>query len=161
MAAIVAVAGARVEQGVAAEQRRVIAMRAQADMAHGVARRVEAFELDRLADLDDIAGAKPAVDALDPVPRIGMRQELRAGGGDHRGIAAGVVAMLMRVENLRDAPALRLGGGEAFLMIERVDRQRFPRRRAGDEVVEVAIGIRRPDLFDDHGFALPASIGRV
>ena len=63
MTAVVAVARARIEQGVAAEQRGRVGVREQADVAHGVAGRVEHLELDGLADLDDVAGAKPAIHA--------------------------------------------------------------------------------------------------
>src|SRR3546814_1338920 len=39
-------------------------------------------------------------------------------------------------------------------MIERIDRQRFAGLRAGDDIVEVAIGVSGPDLLDDHIFLL-------
>src|SRR3546814_1735299 len=45
MAAVVAVAGTGIEQGVATEEARRVAARQQADVAHGVARRVEHLEL--------------------------------------------------------------------------------------------------------------------
>ena len=56
-------------------------------------------------------------------------------------VAAGVVAVLVRVEDLGDLPALRLGGGETFPVVERVDRQRLAGLAAGDEVIEIATGI--------------------
>ena len=49
---------------------------------------------------------------------------------------------------------LRLGRGEAFLMVERIDRQRLAGLVAGDQVIEVAAGVRGPDLFDDHSSPL-------
>ena len=53
---------------------------------------------------------------------MGMRQHLGTGGRNHLLIAAGVVAVLVGVEDLPDGPSLRLGGGQAFLMIEGVNR---------------------------------------
>src|SRR3954454_14881949 len=98
MAAIVAVAGARVEQRIAAEQRRLVAMRQDADMRHRMARRVETFELDSLADLDDVAGLEAPVDAGDAVLGAGMGQQFGAGRRDNLVIAAGMVAVLMGIE---------------------------------------------------------------
>src|SRR5262250_3349243 len=144
MAAIVAIAGARVEQRVATEERRTVAMRPEADVAHCVSRRIQAFELDGLADLDDIAGAQPAIDARDPVLRVGMCQHLGAGRRDYLLVAAGVVAVLMGVEDLCDRPPPRAGESEALLVVERIDREGLAGLPAGDEVVEVAIGVRGP-----------------
>ena len=119
-------------------------------MAHRVTRRIEAFELDGLADFDHIARAQPAAHLRDLVLGIGVRQYRRLGGRDHLLVAAGVVAVLVRVEDLRDVPALRLGGGEAFLVVQRIDRQRLASLGAGDQIIEIAAGIGGPDLFDDH-----------
>ena len=109
-------------------------------MAHRVAGRVEAFELDRLADLDDVAGLEAARHAGDLVLGVGVGQHLGAGRRDHLGIAADMVAVLVGVEDLGDGPALRLAA-QAFLMIQRIDRQRLAGLAAGDEVVEIAPGI--------------------
>ena len=68
--------------------------------------------------------------------------------GGRRG--AGVVAMLMGVEDLPDGPALRFGGGQALLMIEWIDRQRLAGFLASDQIIEVATGVCGPDLFNDH-----------
>jgi hypothetical protein len=61
MAAVVAVAGTRVEQCVAAEQRWLVGVRQQAYMAHRVPGCVQAFEIDGHAHLDDVTGADTAV----------------------------------------------------------------------------------------------------
>src|SRR5437763_256036 len=161
MPAIVAVAGAGVEQRIAAEQGRLAAMRQDADMRHRVARRVEAFELDTLADFDDIAGLETSVDALDLVLGAGMRQQFGMGRADDLVVAAGMVAMMMRVEYLGDVPALGFGRGQALLVIERVDRQRLAGFGAGDQVIEVAPTIGGPDLFDDHRSLPACSAGPV
>ena len=60
-AALVAVAGASIKQGVAAEQRRRVGARQQTDVAHGVARRVQGLQFHRPTDLDHIAGGEAAV----------------------------------------------------------------------------------------------------
>jgi hypothetical protein len=61
---------------------------------------------------------------------------------------------------------VRAGAGQAFLVIERIDRERVATFTASDEVVEIAIGIASPYLFDDHlGYLLGAvalsSVARV
>ena len=56
-----------------------------------------------------------------------------------------------------------LGGAQAFLVIQGIDRERLAGFSAGDQVVEVAVGVAGPDLFDDHDGVLcdgkPAMIG--
>ena len=140
VAAIVAVAGAGIEQGVAAEQARRVGVGQQADMAHGVARRVQHFQFHGLADGDLVAGLQAAVHAGNAVLGIVVSQDLGAGGRDHGLVPADMVAMLMGVEDLGDGPALVLGGGQAFLVVERIDGQGLAGFRAGDQIVEVAIG---------------------
>src|SRR3546814_20300488 len=61
MAAVVAVAGTGIEQGVATEEARRVAARQQADVDPGVARRVEHLELPAAADRHPVAGAQAAV----------------------------------------------------------------------------------------------------
>src|SRR5690606_24948499 len=95
-----------------------------------------------------------AVDAFDAAARLVVRDHLRAGCRYDRGVSAGVVEVLVRVQDLRDLPAALLRGGEALRVVERVDRQRLARLRACDQVVEVAVGIRRPDALDDHRASL-------
>ena len=150
IAAVVAVARARVEQRVTGEQRRLLGVGAQADVAHGVAGRVHAFELDGLADLDHVAGLDAAIHAGNARAGTVMRDHLGPGRGDDGRIAAGMVVVLVRVENLRDLPALRLGGGQAFLVVQGVDRERLAALGACDQVVVVAVGVAGPDALDDH-----------
>jgi hypothetical protein len=152
--AVVAVAGAGVEQRIPAEQRRRVGMRQQADVAHGMPRGVERLQLDALADLDRVAGGEPAIDSRDALRRIPMRQQPGAGGRDHGAIAAGMVAVLVRVQDLGDLPTVLLRRGQTLLVIQGIDRQRLARVRADDEVVEVAIRVGGPDLMDDHGGSL-------
>ena len=149
VATVVAVAGAGVEQRVARKQRRLIGVRAQADVAEGVARRVETLELHRLADLDHVAGLHAAIDTRNLAAGLVVRDQLGAGGLHHRGVAAGMVVVLVRVEDLRDAPAVLLGCGQALAVVERVDRQRLAGVGTGDQVIEVAIRVAGPDAFDD------------
>jgi hypothetical protein len=113
-------------------------------------RRVQAFELDGLAYLDHVAGAQSAAHLRDPVLGIDVRQHRGFGRRDHLLVSAGMVTMLVRIEDLGDGPALRLGGGEALLVVQRVDRQCLASLAAGDQIIEIAAGIRSPYLFDDH-----------
>ena len=105
----------------------------------------------RLADLDHVAGLDAAIHAGDARAGAVVRDHLGAGGSDHGRIAAGVVVVLVRVENLRDLPALRLGGGQALAVVQRIDRERLAALGAGDQVVVVAVGVAGPDALDDHG----------
>src|SRR3546814_13381983 len=74
MAAIVAVAGTGIEQGVATEEARRVAARQQADVAHGVARRVEHLELHAAADRHHVAGAQAAVHLRNAALGVAMCQ---------------------------------------------------------------------------------------
>jgi hypothetical protein len=150
VAAVVHVAGAGVEQRVAREQRGLVGVRAQADVAHRVARRIHAFKLHALAHLDHVARLHAAVHTADEPGRVVVRNHLRAGGGNHRCIPANVVVVFVRVEDLRDLPALHARGGQRLLAVERVDGQRLARLRARDQVVEIAQRVAGPDSLDDH-----------
>jgi hypothetical protein len=116
-----------------------------------VARRVQALKLHRLADLDHVTRLDAAIHARDLAAGLVVRDQLGARGLDHRRVAAGVVVMLVRVEDLRDAPAVLLGRGQALAVIERVDRQRLAAVGTRDQVVVVAVGVAGPDAFDDQG----------
>ena len=151
MAAVVAIAGARVEQRVAAEQRRRVGARQQADVRQGVAGRVQAFQIHGLADFDDVAGAQAPIHAGDAILGVPVRQYLGAGGRHHRLVAADVIAVLVGVEDLRDRPAFFLRAGQAARVIEGVDRHGLAGFRAGDQIVEIAVRVGGPDLLDDHG----------
>ena len=102
------------------------------------------------AHLDHVTGRKPSVDAVDARPGVLVREQLGTGRRDHRAVAAGVIAVFVRVEDLRDLPALRLRARETLLVIERIHRQRFAAVGADDQIVEVAVRIAGPDLLDDH-----------
>ena len=90
-------------------------------MAHRVAGGVEGLKLDRLADLHHVASFQPYIQARDLVLGAVMGQHLRPGGADHGFVAANVVAVLVRVEDLSDLPTARLGAVQTLAMIERVD----------------------------------------
>ncbi len=150
MSAVVAVAGAGVEEGVAAEQRRPVRVREQADMRERVAGGVEAFELGAAADPDDVALGEAAIHAADARGGGGVRRDLRPGGRLEAGVAAGVVAVLVGVEDLRDLPAAFARRIKTQLPLERIDRERLAGLRAGDEIVEVAQGVSRPDPLGQH-----------
>jgi hypothetical protein len=80
-----------------------------------------------------------------------MRQDPGAGLPDHCLVSARMVAVFVRVQDLGDIPALFLRRIEALLMIQGVDGQGLAGVAAGDEVVEIAVRVAGPDLFDDHG----------
>ena len=65
-----------------------------------------------------------------------------------------MVAVFVRVQDLGDVPARFLGGPQAFLVIQGVDGERLAGFVAGDQVIEVAVGVGGPNLFDDHGIVL-------
>src|SRR5262245_22212762 len=80
-----------------------------------------------------------------------MRENRGAGLAHHRVVAARVVPVLVRIEDLRDREALVFRGLEALLVIERIDGERLAGFGARDQVVEVAVVVGGPDLLDDHG----------
>ena len=126
-------------------------------MAHRVSGRVQAFELDGLADVDDIAGAHAAVHVRDALTGVLVGNDLGTGRPDHALVAARMVPVLVGVQDLSDMPALVTGNGEAFLVLEGVDGQRLARLGAGDQVIEIAVGVAGPDLLHDHGVASPCA----
>lgn len=148
MAAAPAMAGAGVKQSVAAKQRRLIGARQKAHMAHGVAGGVEDFKLHRSADADHVAGGKPGIHAADFIGGARMGQNFGAGRRHHAVVTADMVVMVMGVQNLGDLPALFLGGGQALVILQRIDGQRLAAIRAGDQIIEIAVLVLGPDLFD-------------
>jgi hypothetical protein len=126
-----------------------------------VARRIEAFELDRFADLDDVAGAEAAVDIGNRVLGVGVSQQGGAGGGNNRLVAAGMVTVLVGVEHAGDGPALGLGQTQALLVIQRVDGHGLAAIGAGDQVIKIPVRVSGPDLLDDHGDFLHKCSGAV
>ena len=107
-------------------------------MRQGVAGGVEALELDRAPDADEVA----ALEARSTPP---MRRAAPACASTcapvaaiEPGVAAGVVAVLVRVEDLRDLPAAAPRGIKAQPPLERIDRERLAGLRAGDQIVKIA-----------------------
>jgi hypothetical protein len=52
---------------------------------------------------------------------------------------------------LRDLPTLVFGRVQTFFAVKRINRQSLARLMASDQVVEIAVGVGGPDLFNDHG----------
>ena len=99
-----------IEQRIPAEECWLVSVRQQAYVTHGVARRVQYFELHRLAHFDDIPGAQAAGHIGDLVSGILVRQDLGSGIPDHLLVPARMVAMFVSVQDLGNIPALFLGG---------------------------------------------------
>src|SRR6516162_6950790 len=131
--AVVAVARAGVEQRVAAEQRRLLGARQQTDMSHGVPGGVQAFELDGAPDLDHLAFGETAVDATDAPGRTRVREHLRLGSTLQPSVSAGMVAVLVGIEDLGDLPAMPHCRSEARAPLQRINRERLAGLRTGDE----------------------------
>jgi len=74
MTAVVTIAGARVEQRIAAKQRGRIGVRKQANVAHCMPRGVERLQFDGLADLDDVAHSQAAIHSGNFCRRLCVRQ---------------------------------------------------------------------------------------
>ncbi len=150
VAAAVTVAGASIEQGVTAEKRRHIGLRQQAHVAHGVSGRVHGKEFHRTAHLNHITGIQAHIHVVDLVLGVLVRDERSPGGRHHGPVAPGMVAMLVSVEDLGDLPAIGLGPSQALLVIQRVYGHGFAAFRTDDEIVEISIGVTRPDLLYNH-----------
>ena len=127
-----------------------VGLREHADVRKRVAGRVETAQLHGAADANDVARGETAVDAADAARRSRMREQLRSGRADEARIAAGVIAVLVRIQNLPDLPAARLRGRETPPPVEGIHRKGFARLGAGDEIVEIAKRVRRPDALDQH-----------
>ena len=82
-----------------------------------------------------------------------MGQHLGTGGGHHRIVAANVVKVLVGVQDLGDVPAFVFGGFQTLVAVQRVDGQGFTGFSAGHKIVEIAVGVGGPNLFDDHATA--------
>ena len=85
-------------------------MRQQAYVTHGVPRRVQNFELDRLAHFDDVARTQATGHIGDLVPGILVRQNAGSRFPDHGVVPSGMVAVLVSIQDLGDTPALVRGG---------------------------------------------------
>src|SRR5216684_7255289 len=113
--------------------------------------RVERLELDRLAHFDDITCAQASGHVVDLVSGILVRQNRRTGFFDHSRVPARMIVMFVRVEDLGDIPSFFLGALQTLFMIQGVDGQGLAGFATGDEVVEIAVGVGGPNLFDYHG----------
>src|SRR5204863_394200 len=119
--------------------------------------------LETLAQLGDDTGA---VQPEEGVEALFLRDRRDRRGGRvvarfvRQPVARGGVAGLSRQRELQvgldvvvpwvDARAVRQGRQrQALLVIERVDRERLPGVRAGDQVVVVPVGVAGPDALDD------------
>ena len=80
-----------------------------------------------------------------------MGQHLGACDIHHRLVATDVVVVLMGVQYLGDAPTLVFGCLQAFGAVQRVYGQGLASLWAGNQVIEIAVGVGSPDLFDQHG----------
>jgi len=153
MSPIVAIAGTGVKQRVSGEQCGLFCVRQQADMAHRMTGCVQAFKLYRFSYLDNVASANTPVDIGNTIAGILVRNDLRAGCLDHALVAACMVSVLVCIEYLRNRPATILRDIEALRKVEWINCQCLARFRTRDEIIEVPIGVSRPDLFDDHSAA--------
>src|ERR1700687_2599483 len=120
-------------------------------MRSRVTRCIEAAQFHRMADAYQVAALEAAGNAADTLCRGRMRQYRRAGGRDHRGVAAGMIGMLVGIEDLADAPAELPCTAQASLGVERIDCERLAGVAAGDQIMKVAAPIGGPDTFDQHG----------
>jgi hypothetical protein len=62
-----------------------------------------------------------------------------------------MIVMFVRVEDLGDIPSFFLGGPQTLFMIQGVDSQGLAGFATGDEIVEIAVSVGGPDLFNYHG----------
>ena len=78
-------------------------------MTHGVSRRVETFEINATADIDNVASADTPVHIWDAALSVVVRNDFGAGRFNDAFVAASVIAMFMRIEDLRNRPATLFG----------------------------------------------------
>ena len=84
-----------------------------------------------------------------------MRNDFCAGRRDQPAVATGVVAVFVRIENLRDGPVIGRRDSQTLVEIQWIDRKRLAGLRAGDQVVKVPVRVRGPDLLDFYGAVKP------
>jgi len=119
-------------------------------MAHRMSRRVQNLQLHGFADFNYIAGSQASVDAWYCVSGVLMGHQLRIGGRDHGPIAARVIAVLVSIQDLRDLPPLVFSSCQTFAVIQGVDSQSFTAICAYDQIIEIAIRVGSPNLFNNH-----------
>ena len=128
----------------------------RADVRQGVARGVQTLKLDAAAHADDVARRKADIDSTDTLGGACVCKDARLGCPHEARISAGVIAVLVRIQDLPDLPTARLRCGKATLPVERVHGERLTGFPAGDEIVEIAKRVSRPDPFDEHVSTVPA-----
>ena len=119
-------------------------------MAHRVTGRVQALKLDCFANLDNVTCTDPTIHIRNALAGVLVRNNTGARCVGHSLVATDVVGMFVSIENLRYRPAAFICDIEALCEVERVDRQRFACVLAGDEIIEIAVGVTGPDLLDNH-----------
>src|ERR1017187_2844126 len=82
-------------------------------MRAGGAGRIQAAQLYAAAHADQLTAVQTVRDAADAARSLGMGQHAGTGLPHQRGVAAGVVAMFMGVEDLADGPAHLLRTAQA------------------------------------------------
>src|SRR5210317_1290899 len=115
-------------------------------MAHCMPRGVEALQIDARADLDDVTCTNAAVHVGYAPGGVPVRDDLCFRCGDHARVAADMIAVFVRIQDLRNAPAPVFCDGQTLAEIERVDRERPPFFGTGNDVIEIAIRVSGPAL---------------
>jgi len=144
------VARTGVKERVAGEQCRLLSMRKQTDVAKRMAGRVQAFQLYRFADANDITCLHTAINARYFSTSFVVGNKFCFRCSNDRVVPSDVVVVFVGVEHLGNLPALDPGAVKHLLRIQRVDRKRFACFRAGNQVAIVAKGIGSPDTFNEH-----------
>jgi hypothetical protein len=112
--------------------------------------RIQALEFDRLSDFYDVACANPTIHVWNTGLCIPVCNDFCTSGVNDTLVTTRMITVFVCVENLCNYPTSLRRGSETFLVVQWVDCESVTRFRTGDQVVEVAIRITRPDLFDDH-----------
>src|SRR5580658_7608263 len=79
-----------------------------------------------------------------------MRAAASARRGLQSRVAAGVLEVLVRVQDLGDLPAALARGCQAQLPLQRIHGERLAALRAGNEIVKIPPGVTRPDALREH-----------
>ena len=125
-------------------------------MAHRMPRRVEALKFDCFSNFDNVACAYTAVHIRNTALGILVCDHLCTCSTHDTFVAARVIAVFVRIEDLRNRPAALCCDREAFPVVQWVDGERIAGFGTGDQVVEISVRITGPYLLNDHCLA-PAS----
>ena len=87
---------------------------------------IQAFQLDSLADPDDVSFAETSIDASDARRGGCVCQHGRMRCLDQPGISTCVVQMLVRIEDLGDLPAPSAGSLQTQAPFQRIDGKGLP-----------------------------------